>query len=198
MLYNKNMSKKRGFTIIEVVLVLAIAGLIFLMVFIALPALMRNQRNEQRRESLNRIYALIPSYQKNNSGKLPFNATSGDFDVKFITHYVDDQCTGESEAEVPGASNGGWSFQSCGAEFTDPDGDPFIVGHLKAEDVTGDTFRQSELNHVIYFGQGMICRGEDAVSEDTMVDNSPNSYIVMMILEGGSVYCVDNATLPSN
>ena len=29
---------KKGFTIIEVVLVLAIAGLIFLMVFIALPA----------------------------------------------------------------------------------------------------------------------------------------------------------------
>ena len=39
---------KKGFTIIEVVLVLAIAGLIFLMVFIALPALQRTQRNTQR------------------------------------------------------------------------------------------------------------------------------------------------------
>ena len=35
---------KKGFTIIEVVLVLAIAGLIFLMVFVALPALQRGQR----------------------------------------------------------------------------------------------------------------------------------------------------------
>ncbi|MBP6924997.1 type II secretion system protein [Candidatus Saccharibacteria bacterium] len=34
-----NNQTKKGFTIIEVVLVLAIAGLIFLMVFIALPAL---------------------------------------------------------------------------------------------------------------------------------------------------------------
>ena len=34
-----NKQTKKGFTIIEVVLVLAIAGLIFLMVFIALPAL---------------------------------------------------------------------------------------------------------------------------------------------------------------
>ncbi len=192
------MSRKRGFTIIEVVLVLAIAGLIFMMVFIALPALQRNQRNEARRESLNRVYALIPQYQKNNNGKLPFNATTGDFDPKFITHYIDDQCKGESEAEVPGASNGGWEFQSCGAQFSDPDGNPFIVGHLKAEDVGSDAFRQSELNHVIYFGSGMICRGEDNVSEDATVDNSPNSYVVMMILEGGSVYCVDNATLPSN
>ena len=36
---------KKGFTIIEVVLVLAIAGLIFLMVFVALPALQRGQRD---------------------------------------------------------------------------------------------------------------------------------------------------------
>ncbi|MBP9552373.1 type II secretion system protein [Candidatus Saccharibacteria bacterium] len=34
-----NNQTKKAFTIIEVVLVLAIAGLIFLMVFIALPAL---------------------------------------------------------------------------------------------------------------------------------------------------------------
>ena len=37
---NKNQnSTKKGFTIIEVVLVLAVAGLIFLMIFLALPAL---------------------------------------------------------------------------------------------------------------------------------------------------------------
>ena len=38
-------SQAVGFTIIEVVLVLAIAGLIFLMVFIALPVLQRSQRD---------------------------------------------------------------------------------------------------------------------------------------------------------
>jgi prepilin-type N-terminal cleavage/methylation domain-containing protein len=39
------LENKKGFTIIEVVLVLAIAALIFLMVFSALPALQRNQRD---------------------------------------------------------------------------------------------------------------------------------------------------------
>ena len=39
--------QKQGFTIIEVVLVLAIAALIFLMVFMALPALQRSQRDTQ-------------------------------------------------------------------------------------------------------------------------------------------------------
>lgn len=38
-LKHNNLQTKSAFTIIEVVLVLAIAGLIFLMVFIALPAL---------------------------------------------------------------------------------------------------------------------------------------------------------------
>ena len=55
-------SSKKGFTIIEVVLVLAIARLIFLMVFIALPALQRSQRNTQRRQDLSRIKAAVESY----------------------------------------------------------------------------------------------------------------------------------------
>ena len=44
-------NERGGFTIIEVVLVLAIAGLIFLMVFIALPTLQRSQRDTQRRKA---------------------------------------------------------------------------------------------------------------------------------------------------
>ena len=48
---NQNLTKK-GFTIIEVVLVLAIAGLIFLMVFLALPALQRSQRDTQRKQDV--------------------------------------------------------------------------------------------------------------------------------------------------
>lgn len=42
--------QKNGFTIIEVVLVLAVAGLIFLMIFLALPALQRSQRDTQRKK----------------------------------------------------------------------------------------------------------------------------------------------------
>lgn len=44
--------QKNGFTIIEVVLVLAVAGLIFLMVFLALPALQRSQRDTQRKSEI--------------------------------------------------------------------------------------------------------------------------------------------------
>ena len=50
-----NINSKKGFTIIEVVLVLAIAGLIFLMVFVALPALQRSQRDTARRNDMSRV-----------------------------------------------------------------------------------------------------------------------------------------------
>ena len=49
--------QKNGFTIIEVVLVLAVAGLIFLMVFLALPALQRSQRDTQRKSDIARLKA---------------------------------------------------------------------------------------------------------------------------------------------
>lgn len=75
-------NKEKGFTIIEVVLVLAIAGLIFLMVFIALPALQRNQRDTQRKNDMSRVQTAIQNYQSNNRNKLPtFNAT-------FISGYL--------------------------------------------------------------------------------------------------------------
>ena len=63
-----NINSKKGFTIIEVVLVLAIAGLIFLMVFVALPALQRSQRDTARRNDLARVDTSLVQYQTNNQG----------------------------------------------------------------------------------------------------------------------------------
>lgn len=64
-------NNKKAFTIIEVVLVLAIAGLIFLMVFIALPALQRSQRDSQRRSDVTKVFAQIQAYQTNNRNQVP-------------------------------------------------------------------------------------------------------------------------------
>ena len=75
-----NINSKQGFTIIEVVLVLAIAGLIFLMVFIALPNLQRSQRDTQRRNDYAALAANITGYITNNNGKLP--AAGATLDVK--------------------------------------------------------------------------------------------------------------------
>lgn len=62
--------QKKGFTIIEVVLVLAIAGLIFLMVFIALPALQRSQRDQSRKNDVSTVAAAVNSYRSSNRSSL--------------------------------------------------------------------------------------------------------------------------------
>jgi type IV pilus assembly protein PilA len=64
----------KGFTIIEVVLVLAIAGLIFLMVFIALPALQSGQRDTARKSDVSNVASAVTSYTNNNRGKFPDTA----------------------------------------------------------------------------------------------------------------------------
>jgi len=61
----------KGFTIIEVLIVLAIAGLILLIVFLAVPALQRNSRNTQRRTEATRLLSVATEWINNNNGKLP-------------------------------------------------------------------------------------------------------------------------------
>jgi prepilin-type N-terminal cleavage/methylation domain-containing protein len=69
--------KQRGFTIIETLIVLAIAGLILLIVFEAVPALERSGRNNQRRQDVQAILAAVSHYELNNSGNLPACSFNG-------------------------------------------------------------------------------------------------------------------------
>lgn len=50
---------------------LAIAGLIFLMIFIVIPALQRSQRNTQYKNNLSLIIAQLKNYKANNRGMNP-------------------------------------------------------------------------------------------------------------------------------
>ena len=92
---------KKGFTIIEVVLVLAIAGLIFAMVFIALPALQRSQRDQSRKNDASVVASAINNW---NSA----NRNGGTFSEDSLRKYVEklDQYDKNSELKVatPGAS----------------------------------------------------------------------------------------------
>jgi prepilin-type N-terminal cleavage/methylation domain-containing protein len=79
-------NKEKGFTIIEVVLVLAIAALIFLMVFVALPALQRGQRDTARKRDLGTAQTAVNNYQSNNRNSLP---AVGDWNTtKFVGNYL--------------------------------------------------------------------------------------------------------------
>lgn len=76
---NVQTKSTKGFTIIEVVLVLAIAGLIFLMVFIALPALQRSQRDQARKNDVSTVASAVTSYTGNNRGDFPDTGDLGGY-----------------------------------------------------------------------------------------------------------------------
>lgn len=61
-------TKSEGFTIIEVLIVLAIAGLIMLIVFLAVPALRRNQQNTTMRSEASRILSIATEFESNANG----------------------------------------------------------------------------------------------------------------------------------
>ena len=126
--------KNKGFTIIEVVLVLAIAGLIFMMVFVALPALQRSQRDTQRKNDLSRLNTAVASYQSNNRGALPTSVTGWN---SLVTSYV----------------------RVSGDTFVDPAGTNYIVRTTGTLPTTFDAN-----NPVILVTTGAVCNGETIVT----------------------------------
>jgi prepilin-type N-terminal cleavage/methylation domain-containing protein len=75
MLNKLKQQKESGFTIIEVMIVLAIAGLIMVVVFLAVPALQRSGRNNARTADVTNILGAAGEYVSNNGGSIGFANT---------------------------------------------------------------------------------------------------------------------------
>lgn len=185
-----NINSKRGFTIIEVVLVLAIAGLIFLMVFVALPALQRSQRDTQRRDDMGRFMAQLSQYQANNNGRTP----------------------AQTAANATTASAANWNsfianyLRAGNDTFTDPDGSDYQVGYVcvMTNDTTCNPVNSTAgtpavlpsnnnmvwdtMKNKIYVYVGARCNGESI----TFVSGSPRQIAIRYKLEGAGIYCGNN------
>lgn len=82
----KKLRNNKGFTIIEVMIVLAIAGLIILVVLLAVPAVQRNARNTAIKNDASALAGGISEFESNNDGSLPSNsATNNNGNVTFGT-----------------------------------------------------------------------------------------------------------------
>ena len=173
-----NIKSKRGFTIIEVVLVLAIAGLIFLMVFIALPALQRSQRDTQRRDDIARFVSQLAQYQTNNNRKVPANTLAAW--EGFITSYL--RVGGDTFADPNGTD---YSIASICVVSSNTACATTSVGTKKTPNaaLTWDSDKNK-----IYVYTNARCDGENAV----YVASSPNQIAVRYKLEGAGVYCGNN------
>lgn len=152
---NKLINRKRneGFTIIEVVLVLAIAGLIFLIVFTALPQLQRSRRDTQRKSDLGRMTAAVISYQSSR-----FDATippTADFLIEL------------ADANGDGTVDGGDGSYLPDSEFTDPSGTPYrsvaagnpgFITYVAGTDCSGATGSIDIYSITMTLEQGDACQ----------------------------------------
>ena len=157
-----NIKSKKGFTIIEVVLVLAIAGLIFLMVFVALPALQRSQRDTQRRDDMARFMSQLTQYQSNNNGNVPTEQQQW---TNFIANYL----------------------RVGGDAFEDPQtGEPYVI--VKRTCTSGDCVPPSETAaNTIYVFNNATCDGESP-----KYDSGKRKVAITYKLEGAGTYCGHN------
>jgi len=153
----------KGFTIIEVVLVLAIAGLIFLMVFIALPALQSSQRDTARKGDVSTVASSVNSYISGNRGNFPdtsqletqLGATGADANKKYTAVSTNFTNTVVETSAAPG-------------EFTVP---------------------ESEIR--VY--KGLKCVSNGPNGKVTLEKGTSRQYATIAQLEGGnkSGYCLD-------
>lgn len=166
---SKQELKQKGFTIIEVVLVLAIAALIFLMVFIALPALQRNQRDAARKDVIGKVASSVTTYQSNNRGQQPVKGTD-------LAGYVD----GTPAAAGLKSDSGAYSATSSDT-FIDNN---YIV-HVVVYSTDGTDVADTNLVEVI---TGAKCNsgGNAAVKGSTR-----NAAVMVKMENGNAVFCED-------
>jgi prepilin-type N-terminal cleavage/methylation domain-containing protein len=181
-------TKKSGFTIIEVVLVLAIAGLIFMMVFIAYPALRRSQRDTQRRNDVAKVVTAIQSYQASNRGELPgerfgtrwmfegrnagstwHSKISGSWDNFYVT-YLLNKTDNTSDA------------------FTDPDGSPYNLQVEACNLETGECPQRAGTFKDQYHSM-LIVKGGACDGEKIKAGSGKRNFAVAYKKEGGGVIC---------
>lgn len=192
------MRKQDGFTIIEVALVLAIAGLIFVMVFIALPALWASERDSERRDDMLSFVQQLKNFQTNNNrGALPTltlseqnNLTAG----RWLTIEGD---TITPSANVTGTSWVDFYTSYFNETFADPNGPRynFIITNCGTDtldaECTADALddlmdKPFPNNYNMYIVLGATCYGEGAIS-------SANSRKVAVLykLESSGIYCAN-------
>lgn len=160
---------QKGFTIIEVMIVLAIAGLIIGVVLVAVPQLQRNQRNTARKSILNRVKTELENYAGNNNGTYPANATgdnAGNFG-EFAT---------ESKSFV--------GRYLKGVNVKDPKTGSDVTFAVSAGGAAFDALPSE--GQVLYY-YGAICNTDGAMQVKT-----GRFYAVSIGLEGGAAQCLDN------
>lgn len=162
---NRNLKQQDdGFTIIEVVLVLAIAALIMLMVFLALPALQRGQRDTQRKDDVSRLQSAINNYKSRNRGVLPAATEAG-----YTSLFAND-------------------LRRAGDQFDDPSKGPYVPEVATSGTNPAMPEYDDATAAQIWIYPGLSCKGENA---EGTINGTARKVAIVKPLEGGGRHCAE-------
>jgi prepilin-type N-terminal cleavage/methylation domain-containing protein len=201
----KKNNKKPGFTIIEIVIVLAIVGLITAIVFVAVPEAQRSVRDSYRRTYARSVVEAMEEYYKNN-GKFPGCGEScpSTEAVRFITKYLTegkDPSTGESynEPDVTQLVPAG-----PGAIATISHSTLYVYAGGSLEHNLLPAFGQLYIgaNHWCYSSTGNDPSGTGPTNGPPLAgvngDIAYDKFAVVIFQENGGYFCVDNFAKHTN
>lgn len=164
--------KQAGFTIIEVMIVLAIAGLILVVVLIAIPQLQRNQRDTARQNVASRLSTELGTYATNNGGAYPFEGS--DLVDEFVERYVDEGNDGVNPI----------------LELKNPQtGEQYEI--LQASTTAAPDPASADDQLTVY--PGLKCSGEVADAGGTISETSRQFAVVVNLERDGTYFCADNS-----
>ena len=184
-------SKEQGFSIVEILIVLAIAGLIMLIIFLIIPQFMRVRRDSERKREVSYVASQLETYSSDNSDTYPNDGAGAGAPPP------DDRCAFLQTYLTAGA----------GCSIIVPDPLPASTGDCaKSSSSRFDFCYHNRGGHHQYTGNfdeisiepGHWCNvGGSVPADDPLIsgnngDNNLNNYAVWTRIEGGPVFCVDN------
>ena len=187
------MHRRKGFTIIEVVLVLAIAGLIFLMVFLALPTLQKSQRNTQRKNDLSIIASAMDTWRAKHGSTSVSDNYANAFNAKngfctFYNHYVGSDMKDPSTGEPYKAAL--WNTT-------------YVINCTNKKKINRNAYDDSAIGRSpnshwakmdigdIQYDDVALCDGE-TFNDELGRSAGMHAFALRIYLEGGATICLDN------
>ena len=136
----------KGFTMIEVIIVLAVAGFILTIIFLAVPVLRAKSNNNGRNNDAARLAALVNEYMIANEGRLPtqYGTAVGQLDISTERWAVVDPPQNSSMNSFPTPDYGSLSaiiinlgFRCENGQLNNVGGSEFAIG-FKVETLSGE------------------------------------------------------------
>ncbi len=168
-----------GFTIIEVMIVLAIAALILLIVLLAVPALQRNSRNTTIKNDASSVAGGINTFESDNNGTTP-NYAGGTGKVLIGTGGGSCAAPTGSTAATETINVNGSTIVNCGTTGLSDDD---VVGNKVSDGTTSNIY--------VKFGASCADSGS-AISTGAPSARATAIYYLTEISGGNSLQCVSS------